>query len=237
VVSKVTVLANHSADFIAHHNARAGVIEGNPLNVDMVYAAETAKLAFILNVVIDADKRIIKAFAGHPVRAHEQGCRFVLETASVKAVTADIVITSNGGYPLDQNLYQAVKGMTAAEATVKPGGVIIICAACNDGHGGEDFYRWFADAPGGAREVMDKILKIKPQETQPDQWEAQILARVQLKAHVIVVTDQCDHQMIRDMHMQAAQTLPEALAMAESILGPDSTVTVVPDGVSVIIVP
>lgn len=70
--------------------------------------------------------------------------------------------------------------MTAAEATVKPGGVIIICAACNDGHGGEDFYKWFAEAQGGVREVMSKILKIKLQETQPDQWEAQILARVQL---------------------------------------------------------
>jgi len=160
-----------------------------------------------------------------------------LELASVKAQVADIVITSNGGYPLDQNLYQAVKGMTAAEATVKPGGVIIICSACNDGHGGEDFYHWFADATGGAREVMDKILKIRPQDTQPDQWEAQILARVLLKAQVIVVTDQCDHHVIRSMHMQAASTLAEALAMADGIAGPDAGITVIPDGVSVIVVP
>lgn len=237
VVSKVTVFANHSANFIAHPNARAGVIEGNPVHVDMVYAAEMAKVAFILNVVIDAEKKIIKAFAGHLRQAHEEGCRFVLGLASVKANLADIVITSNGGYPLDQNLYQAVKGMTAAEATVKPGGVIIICAACNDGHGGEDFYNWFADAPGGAREVMDKILNIKPQDTKPDQWTAQILARIQLKAHVIVVTDQCDHQMIRNMHMRVAANLPAALAMADKIVGENSKITVIPDGVSVIVLP
>lgn len=194
-------------------------------------------MAFILNVVIDADKKIIKAFAGHPFKAHEEGCRFVLDQASVKAQPADIVITSNGGYPLDQNLYQAVKGMTAAEATVKPGGVIIICAACNDGHGGADFYNWFAGAPGGAREVMDKILKIRPQDTEPDQWEAQILARVLLKAQVIVVTDQCDHQMIRNMHLQAAATLSEALTMADKIVGKNAGITVIPDGVSVIVVP
>ena len=236
VVSKVTVLANHSADFIANPNARAGVLEGNPLHIDMLYAAEQANLAFILNVVIDAEKRIIRAYAGHPVKAHERGCEYVLNMASVKALPAEIVITSNGGYPLDQNLYQAVKGMTAAEATVRPGGVIIICAACNDGHGGEDYYRWFADSPGGAAEVMEKIKQIKPQDTLPDQWEAQILARVLLKANVIVVTDQYDHQMIRNMHMQAAASLQEALAMAEKIVGTESKITVIPDGVSVIVI-
>lgn len=237
VASKVTVLANHNAAFIAHPRARAGVLKGNPLHEDMRYAADKAGLAFILNVVLDADKKIVKAFAGQHKRAHEAGCRFVLGRASVKASPADIVITSNGGYPLDQNIYQAVKGMAAAEATVRTGGVIIMCAACNDGHGGEAFCRWFADNPGGAKQVMEKIMLIKPQDTLPDQWEAQILARILLKARVIVVTDQCDHQLIENMHMQAALSLPEALRIAESMVGGAAKITVIPDGVSVVVTP
>lgn len=235
VVSKVTVLANHCSKFIASEYARAGVLEGNPLHSDMVYAAQKVNLAFILNVVLGADKKIIKAFAGDALKAHEAGCGFVMELASVKARPADIVITSNGGYPLDQNLYQAVKGMTAAEATVRQGGVIIICAACNDGHGGEDFYRWFTESPGGAREVMDRILGIEAKDTVADQWEAQILARVQLKAQVIVVTEANNHDMVKNMYMKAAETLEEALAMAQAIVGAQASIIVIPDGVSVIV--
>ncbi|MBP2642542.1 MAG: hypothetical protein H6Q67_429 [Firmicutes bacterium] len=235
VVSKETVLYNHSAKFIASEKARAGNLDGNPLHIDMLYAAKVAKLAFILNVVIDANKKIIKAYSGDMVEAHAAGCAFVGDLASVKAVPADIVITSNGGYPLDQNLYQTVKGMSAAEATVKQGGVIIICSACNDGHGGEDFYKWFAEEPGGARKVMDKIMKIEARHTIADQWEAQILARIQLKATVIVVTDCCEHKIIEDMHMKTAKTLPEAIKLAKSIIVKASSFTVIPDGVSVIV--
>ncbi|MBP2655869.1 MAG: hypothetical protein H6Q73_3438 [Firmicutes bacterium] len=235
IVSKETVLANHCAKFIASDKARAGNLNGNPLHIDMLYAAKVAKLAFIVNVVIDADKKIIKAYAGDMEKAHNAGCLFVGELASVKAVPADIVITSNGGYPLDQNIYQTVKGMSAAEATVKQGGVIIICSACNDGHGGEAFYKWFAEEAGGAQKVMDKIMKIEAAETIADQWEAQILARIQLKATVIIVTDCCDHKFIEAMHMKAAKTLPEAIDMAKSIAGEAATFTVIPDGVSVIV--
>lgn len=234
VVSEVTVLANHCAAFIAHEKARTGILEGNPIHIDMLHAAKTAKLAFILNVVIDAEKKIINAYAGDMEKAHLAGCQFVGELAAVPAQPADIVITSNGGYPLDQNIYQAVKSMTAAEASCREGGVIIVCAACNDGHGGEAFYRWFAEA-ASAQEVMDKIMQIPAEKTIADQWEAQILARVQLKHPVIIVTDQCDHQIIRDMHMRAASTLPDALRMAEELVGPQASITVIPDGVSVIV--
>lgn len=234
VVSKVTVLANHNSRFISHENARTGHLEGNPIHIDMLHAAKTAKLAFIVNVIIDADKKIIKAFAGDLEQAHLAGTEFAGELAEVAAKPADIVITSNGGYPLDQNIYQAVKGMTAAEASCKPGGVIIICAACNDGHGGEAFYRWFTEAKD-AQAVMDKILGIEPESTIADQWEAQILARVLIKHTVIMVSDQCDPKLITDMQMKVAKTLPEAIAMAEAIAGPDARYTVIPDGVSVIV--
>ncbi len=234
VVSKVTVLANHNSQFIASDKARTGNLEGNPIHIDMLYAAKTAKLQFILNVVIDADKKIIKAFAGDLEKAHAEGTKFAGELANVAAKPADIAITSNGGYPLDQNIYQAVKGMSAAEATCRKGGVIIICAACNDGHGGEDFYEWFKKA-NSAQAVMDEIMAIEPQNTLPDQWEAQILARILIDHTVIMVTDQCDHSMIKDMKMKVANTLPEAMKMAEEIVGKDASITVVPDGVSVIV--
>ena len=234
VVSKVTVLANHNSRFIASDKARTGNLEGNPIHIDMLHAAKTAKLQFILNVVIDADKKIIKAFAGDLEKAHAEGTKFAGELANVAAKPADIAITSNGGYPLDQNIYQAVKGMSAAEATCRKGGVIIICAAGNDGHGGEDFYEWFKKAES-AQAVMDEIMAIEPQHTLPDQWEAQILARILIDHTVIMVTDQCDHSMITDMKMKVANTLPEAMKMAEEIVGKDASITVVPDGVSVIV--
>ena len=234
VAGRQTVLANHCAEFISSPYARTGNLDENPLHRDMAWASAKAKLAFILNVVIDSEKNIIRAFAGHPEEAHLEGCRFVEKMASVKARPADIVITSNGGYPLDQNIYQAVKGMTAAEATCKDGGVIIILSACNDRHGGEDFYRWLADAPCITK-VTEKILTIPSDKTIPDQWQAQILARILEKFKVIMVTDQCEPKLITDMHMLHTHSFDDALKKAEELVGPDSTITVIPDGVSVIV--
>lgn len=138
VSSRTTVLANHCSEFIDDSHARTGILEGNPIHRDMIYAAGKAKLAFIINVVLDEDKKVIEAFAGHYEKAHEKGCRFVDQLSGVDAVPSDIVISTNGGYPLDQNIYQSVKGMTAAEATCRPGGVIIMAASCIDGHGGKE---------------------------------------------------------------------------------------------------
>lgn len=234
IASEKTVLANHCSKFIASSFSRTGNLENNPIHQDMMYASEAAGLRFILNVVIDGEKKIINAFAGHPGKAHEAGCNFVRELSSVESKHSDIVITSNGGYPLDQNIYQSVKGMTAAEACVHDGGVIIMVSACNDGHGGEEFYRWFAGAKSPA-EVAEKIAKIDQMDTIADQWEAQILARILSKCEVIIVTDRCDPKLIRDMHMKHAKALTEALEMARERKGRDATITVIPDGVSVIV--
>jgi nickel-dependent lactate racemase len=227
-------MANHCSEFIASEYARTGVIENNPIHRDMLYAAKQAKLAFILNVVIDSDKNIINAFAGDSELAHKEGCRFVMELASVKAAPADIVVSSNGGYPLDQNIYQSVKGMTAAEATCREGGVIIMVSACSDGHGGKSFYDNMASAKS-PREVLERVAKIGRNETAPDQWEFQILARVLDKYKVILVTDLCDPEMIKAMHMEHAYTFEEALLKAYELKGRDAKVTVIPDGVSVIV--
>lgn len=128
IASRSSVLANHCSEFIAHDCARTGILEGNPIHRDMIWAAKAAKLSFIVNVVINAEKKAIYAVAGDIEQAHAKGCEFLSGLCMVDAAPADIVISTNGGYPLDQNIYQAVKGMTAAEAAVKEGGVIIMLA-------------------------------------------------------------------------------------------------------------
>jgi len=234
VAGRRTVLYNHNAHFIHAKESRQGSLQGNPIHRDMVFAAKTAKLAFILNVLLDGDKRIIAAFAGDAVVAHEAACQLCLNQTSVPAVAADIVVTSNGGYPLDQNIYQCVKGLTAAEACVREGGVIILSAGLGDGHGGEAFYHWFADRKD-ADEVMRDIENVPADETHMDQWQAQILARVQQKAFCIFVTEESNRQMLEDMHMGWAPTVNAALEMASAKMGADASVTVIPDGVGVIV--
>ena len=105
IVSRETVLANHCSEFIQSPFARTGVLDGNPIHRDMLHAAETAKLAFIANVVINGEKKIVHAVAGHFRKAHEAGCAWLKEICRVRAPLSDIVVTSNGGYPLDQNVY------------------------------------------------------------------------------------------------------------------------------------
>jgi nickel-dependent lactate racemase len=200
----------------------------------MLAAAERVNLAFILNVVINMEKKIIRAFAGGSVKAHAAGCHFVRDLALVRRAEADIVVTSNGGYPLDQNVYQTVKGMTAAEATCRDGGIIIIASACNDGHGGQSFFDNLARA-SAPREILDRVAGVPMGETVPDQWEFQILARILDRFRVIVVTDRCDPAMIRAMHLEHASTLRAAIDAAFQLKGKDARVTVIPDGVSVIV--
>ena len=234
IASRETVMYNHNSGFIASPNARTGVLEGNPIHEDMLFAARAAKLAFIVNVVIDAAHQPIFSVAGECEAAHRVGREFLASKCRMAAVPADIAVSTNGGYPLDQNIYQSVKGMTAAEATVKQGGVIIMFAEAADGHGGESLYRTFKDEPDLER-MMNAFLARRPEDTIVDQWESQILARVLLKARVVLVSS-CDDSLVRDMHMIPAHSAAEAMEIAKSLVGrPDYTVTVVPDGVSVIV--
>ena len=235
ICSRETVMANHCSEFIASPYARTGVLEGNPLHKDMLYAARTAKLAYIVNVVIDEKKQAIYAVAGDVEAAHKAGCEFLSGLCRVKPIYADIAISTNGGYPLDQNVYQSFKGMTAAEATVREGGVIIMLSSCTDGHGGEDLYRELADEPDD-KKAADKILARGRNQTVPDQWQAQILLRILSRARVIFVSEAPD-EMIRNMHMIPAHSIGEALEMAKEMLGnSEPTITAVPDGISVMVV-
>lgn len=235
VASRATVLANHCSEFIAHPASRTGILEGNPIHADMVWAARQAKLAFIVNVVINEAKEAIFAVAGDMEQAHRAGCDFLSGLCRVDARPADIAISTNGGYPLDQNIYQAVKGMTAAEATVRPGGVIIMLAKSNDGHGGEGFYRQMADEPD-IDKTMAQFLSRGRDETEPDQWQTQIFIRVLQRAKVIYISDAPD-TLVRELHMVPAHSLPEALELAKNMVGKEeASVTAIPDGVAVMVI-
>lgn len=233
VASRTTVLANHCSEFIQNPCARTGILENNPIHRDMLYAAERANLAFIVNVVIDGGKNIVRAFAGNREQAHLQGCEFLRGVCQVAVPQADIVITGNGGYPLDQNVYQSVKGMTAGETVCKNNGVIIMVSSCADGHGGESFRKNLAEAasPGA---LLKQVALIPRDRTVPDQWEYQILCRILDKFTVIMVTTDCDHALLQSMHLQTASTIGEALKKAFAITGKAAKVAVIPDGVSVI---
>lgn len=234
ISSYKTIMANHSGEFINDKHSRTGNLHHNMVHHDMVYAARKAGLQFILNVVLDEDKHIIGSFAGDLEAAHKQGTDFVGELAGVKAIKSDIAITTNGGYPLDQNIYQAVKGMTAAEATNKQNGTIIIVAGCRDGHGGDGFYHNIADV-ADPQEFLDKAINTPRLETVPDQWTSQILARILVNHHVIVVSDLVEPRLITNMHMELATSIDDALASAFNREGTAAQVTVISDGLGVIV--
>ncbi|MDO5328571.1 MAG: nickel-dependent lactate racemase [Coriobacteriia bacterium] len=231
VCEQTTVLANHNGQFINNKFARTGVLDNNPIHIDMVAAAKKANLKYIVNTIIDENKKTVAAFAGDAIEAHRQGCEFLKEYASVKTKMFDITITGNGGAPLDQNVYQAVKCATAAEATTKAGGTIIICAECADGHGGLSFFTKLKDCKN-TRELEQEAIKTTMDKTVPDQWEYQILARIINKCKVIMVTLPEHKKMIEDMKMTYAQNINEALDMINTN---NKTIAIIPNGISIII--
>ncbi|RMC95843.1 nickel-dependent lactate racemase [Clostridium autoethanogenum] len=234
IASAKTILANHCAEFVAHPSARVGNLKDNPVHKDMLYAAKKAGLDFIINVALDEDKKIINAFAGDMNDAHVKGCEFVHNLSKVSKLVGDISISTNGGYPLDQNIYQSVKGMAAAEANCRDGGVIIMVSACSQGHGGETFYSNLANL-NTPEEFLKKVSQVPRNKTVPDQWASQMLASILSNHTVIVVTDMCDPKIIKSMHMQQADTFEEALESAYGIMGKDAKVVVIPDGLGVIV--
>lgn len=234
VAGRETVLANHCSEFIAHPKSRTGILEGNPIHTDMLWAAKQANLRYIVNVVLNGEKQVIYAVAGDLEKAHRKGTNFLSGLCGAEAKPADIVISTNGGYPLDQNVYQAVKGMTAAEAAVKEGGVIVMLAQSGDGIGGDHFYHQLADERDISK-TMDRFLSRGRHETVPDQWQTQIFIRVLQKARVIFVS-QVDAELVEAMHMIPAADLHEAMEKARKLIGKeDPTITAIPDGVAVMV--
>jgi nickel-dependent lactate racemase len=166
--------------------------------------------------------------------AHVQGCQFLGSLASAPKIACDITVVTNGGYPLDQNIYQAVKGLTSAEATNKVGGVIIMLAGLVDGTGGKGFYNNLAECKT-PKEFLDRVSHVDRRHTVPDQWESQVLARILNQHHVIMISDLIKPEIVTNMHMDYAKTFDEALQRAYEIQGKDAKVAVIPDGLAVIV--
>lgn len=234
ICNEATVNENHSYKAIASPQAVAGVLNHNPIHEDMVYAARKVNVQFILNVALNSEKKVIAAFAGDLEAAHEKGVEFVNSLSRCKPVEGDIIITSNGGYPLDQNLYQTPKAVATAEACAKKDAVIIMCAGCREGMGGTYFEKLIVK--GTVDEIDAYLSTIPPKETIPEQWCAQIYARILKKHKVILVTTYLDKQTVEKANMIHAESLDEAFAYALKIKGKEAEVVVIPDGVSVLAV-
>ncbi len=230
ICNALTVKENHSYKAIADPCSVTGVLKHNPVNEDMVYAARKVNVQFILNVALNSEKKIIGAFAGDLEKAHEKGVSFVRGLAQVPCIPGDIVVTSNGGYPLDQNLYQSPKAVATADVFCRDGGIIIMCCSCVDGMGGENFERLML--LGTPEEIDEYLSKIPPEESIPEQWNVQIYVRILKRHPVILVSDLLDHDLIRKANMIPASTPDEALSIAYDMVGKDAGVVVIPDGVA-----
>ncbi|MGQ9515083.1 MAG: nickel-dependent lactate racemase [Thermoproteota archaeon] len=233
VAGAKSIMYNHSAERIDDPLSRSGVLRGNPIQEEMREASSRTGLRFILNVLLDEKKEIVGAVAGETLAAHEEGCRIVSAYNKVKALPSEIVVTSNNGFPLDRNLYQMVKGLSAAALTVMRGGVIIIVGECVDGVGHVKFQRMLEES----KSPQELLSKIRSKEiNEEDQWEAQILAKVLEVAKVIVVSEGLKKSVVEDMHMLHARSLDEALEIAFELTGPEGKVTFLPRGPATIVV-
>lgn len=233
ICNAATVNENHSYSQIANPNSNTGILEGNPIHEDMVYAARKVNVEFILNVALNSEKKVIAAWAGDLEEAHATGVKFVRELAQCPSVEGDIVITSNGGYPLDQNMYQSPKAVATAAACCKEDGVIIMCASCCDGLGGTNFEKLIQ--MGTVDEIDAYLSKIPSKESISEQWCAQIYSRI-IKRNPIIFVSQLDPEVVRKCNMIPASNPDEALAIAYKMKGEDARVVVIPDGVAVLAV-
>ena len=234
VCSERTVNENNSYKAVSHPRSNSGMLKDNPIHADMLCAAKAVNVQFIFNVALDGEKKIVAAWAGDLEKAHEAGVAFIRQWSQCPVVTGDIVVTSNGGYPLDQNLYQSPKAMATAEACAGEDGVIIMCCSCCDGMGGAHFGEILQR---GTPDEIDRYLsEIPPQKTIPEQWCAQVCVRVLRRHQVILVTTFLDHDEVRRANMIPASTPDEALEIAYRLKGEHASVVVIPDGVSVLTV-
>jgi nickel-dependent lactate racemase len=224
-----TVLGNHDAAMIADPQATWGVTSGNPIWEEAREVALKVAPLFLLNVTLNKDKQITGVFAGDLDAAHAAGCAFVKETAMVRVEHPfDIVLTTNSGYPLDLNLYQSVKGMSAAAQVVRAGGSIVIAAECWDGIPEHGLYGQLLRAAASPRALLDTICA--PGFLEQDQWEAQIQAQIQLKADVYVRSDHLTDEQIRSALLLPSPRVEDTLAELMRRYGPQASICILPEG-------
>lgn len=221
-----TILHFHSAPMVGHPQSTWGVLDGNPVQDETTAIVKTCPPHFLLNVTLNGEKQITGVYAGDWLAAHRAGCAAVKEHAMV-AVDApyDVVVTTNSGYPLDQNLYQAVKGMSAAQRMVKKGGVILCAAECSDGLPNHGHYAEILRMRESPAELLAMIED--PSFRVFDQWQVQKQAMIQTWADVRLYSSLPDDQVraahftpIRDVSVELARLARPGERVAILPLGP-----------------
>ncbi len=221
-----TVLVLHDGRRIGDPRATWGIRHGNPVHDDIRAAAAATGSDFSFDVVLDGDKRIVRGFAGRLEPMHDAACAFAREVAMAPVPERfDVVVTTNSGFPLDQNLYQAVKGMSAAAEICRDGGLIVCAAACEDGipHASE-FHRMLVEAADIAS--LAASFRDDPH-TRPDQWQVQVQARIQERCEVAVYSDGLSAGELRDCHLSKIDDLEGVLADAAAH---GRSIAVLPEG-------
>jgi lactate racemase len=224
-----TVMVLHDAPRIGHPAATWGVTEGNPIHDDVREIARMTGVHFAVDVTLNREQRITRAFAGEVLAEHRRACEAARQAAMREVDDPfDVVLTTNAGYPLDQNLYQAVKGMSAAARIVKPGGTIVCAAECRDGLPAHGPYGAILASQPDAERLLEMITS--PGYSTADQWQVQIQAQVQRKARVLVRADGLSPDQIRGAHFEPVNDVGSAVAGALHTAGPAATLCVLPRG-------
>lgn len=223
VSTAAAIQANHSK--MVEETSAAGKIEGNNVRSDIDEVAQFRTIDFIVNVVLDENKQIVRAVAGHYIKAHRQGCAFLDALYKVDiGGKADIVLVSAGGYPKDINLYQAQKALDNSKHAVKNGGIVILAASCKEGLGEEVFERWMCNA----KSPDDMVEKIQ-QCFELGGHKAAAIGMVRQKADIWLVSDM-DADFVRSIFMMPFGSVQVALDSALEKLGQDASVIVMPYG-------
>ena len=224
-----TIMNLHNAEMIAHPNARWGVTEGNPIHDAVREIASQTGVDFSVDVTINREQKITSVYAGELLAVHKAACS-VAKRAAMRVVAEpfDIVVTTNSGYPLDQNLYQAVKGMSAAAQVVRDGGTIICTAECSDGIPEHGLYKEILSSQNGPRELLDAISA--PGYDRHDQWQVQIQAQLQLKARVLLKSDYLTPKQVSEAHLEPIGDVGIAVAELMKQYGKGARICVLPEG-------
>ncbi|MBI3870432.1 MAG: nickel-dependent lactate racemase [Verrucomicrobia bacterium] len=223
-----TVMSSHNARNIGDPNASFGVTFGNPLWEELRDVALRVGPSFLVNVTLNQAREITAVFAGDLIEAHRQGCEFVRESVMQPQEEAfDVVVATNSGYPLDLNLYQGVKGMSAGARILKAGGLLILACECREGVPAGSPMDQLHRSARSAEELLKRIMSGR--ETQPEQWQAQIQALVQRRARVLVYSS-LPEEVVRACHLEPCRDIREAVMGELRRLGGEGRIGVLPQG-------
>jgi lactate racemase len=223
-----SIMRYHDAQMIGDPNSTWGVLDGNPTQRRIRHDGALLPLDFCINVAVNRSRAITGMFCGGVLAAHAAGCAFSRETVMVACDRPfPVVVTTNSGYPLDQNLYQAVKGMSAAAQIVSDAGFIVAASRCNDGFPSHGNFRSLLLDHGSPRALLDTITA--PGHLVFDQWEAQLLALIQLKARVGLHSE-IPASEVRAAHLEPVGDIAQAVADELRRIGQDAPVAVLPEG-------